>query len=162
MSVVPVLVDPARTVPLRRRVLRPHETLAEVAAAMDGPDTLALAVLDDVDEPVACVLAAPEPAPVPLGDGLPADAVWRLRGMATDPGHRGRGLGRLVLDALLTELAGRGAAVVWCNARTPARTLYERAGFVAVGEVWDDPDIGPHVRMWAPLTGPVVARSVSR
>ncbi|MBR7744853.1 GNAT family N-acetyltransferase [Phycicoccus sp. BSK3Z-2] len=155
MTTAPVLVDPALTVPLRRRVLRPHQTLAEVAAAMDGPETVALAVLGDAGEPVACVLAAPEPPPVPLGEGLPAGGEWRLRGMATDPARRGEGLGRLVLDAVLVDLAGRGAALVWCNARTPARTLYARAGFVVVGDPWDEPDIGPHVRMWTRLPVPV-------
>lgn len=113
---------------------------------MDAPGTVAVGVLDG-DEVVACVLAAQEPCPDPLPDG----PTWRLRGMATAPEHRGGGLGRLVLGALLTELGSRGAQVVWCNARTPARSLYERAGFRVVGDPWDDPDIGPHVRMWTSL-----------
>jgi predicted GNAT family N-acyltransferase len=36
---------------------------------------------------------------------------------------------------------------VWCNARTPARGFYERAGFAAVGEEFALPDIGPHFLM---------------
>ena len=37
--------------------------------------------------------------------------------------------------------------MVWCNARTPARGFYERYGFVAEGEEFELPDIGPHFRM---------------
>jgi hypothetical protein len=41
--------------------------------------------------------------------------------------------------------------LLWCNARTPARRCYERAGLQTRGEPWDDPEIGPHVAMWREL-----------
>ncbi len=144
-----VLVDPALTVPLRRRVLRPHESDAQVAAAMTDPDVVAVGVLGP-DGLLACALAQPEPCPDPVEGGSP----WRLRGMATHPDHRGRGLGAAVLARLLDEVADRGADVVWCNARAPAVGLYARAGFVVVGEPWEDPVIGPHVRMAVRLPRP--------
>ncbi len=137
-----VLVDPGATVPLRRAVLRPHESDAQVAAAMADPRVLAVGVPDG-DRLLACALAQPEPCPDPVEGGSP----WRLRGMATDPGHRGRGLGASVLARLLAEVADRGGDVVWCNARVPAVALYERAGFAVLGEPWQEPVIGPHVRM---------------
>ena len=37
------------------------------------------------------------------------------------------------------------------NARTPAVRFYERHGFAVVSEEWDEPDIGPHVRMERPV-----------
>jgi predicted GNAT family N-acyltransferase len=40
-----------------------------------------------------------------------------------------------------------GAARLWCNARTSARTLYERAGFVVASDEFEPPHIGPHYRM---------------
>ena len=40
-----------------------------------------------------------------------------------------------------------GATRVWCNARMPARSLYERAGFKAISEEFDLPPIGPHLVM---------------
>ena len=40
-----------------------------------------------------------------------------------------------------------GATRVWCNARTRALTLYQRAGFVVASEEFEPPDIGPHYRM---------------
>ena len=73
---------------------------------------------------------------------------WRVRGMATRPDARRRGLGGLVLDALLDHVASHGGGLVWCNARVPAQQLYGRAGFVTRGEVFELPGIGPHLLMW--------------
>ncbi|MBM6403197.1 GNAT family N-acetyltransferase [Phycicoccus sp. CSK15P-2] len=137
-----VLVEPGRTAPLRQRVLRPHQSVEQVTASMDVEGAFAVAVLDG-DDVVACVVAGPEPCPEPVG----GSAAWRLRGMATAPERRGAGLGAAVLVRVLDEIVRRGGDLVWCNARTPARGLYERAGFGVVGEPWDDPQIGPHVRM---------------
>ena len=72
---------------------------------------------------------------------------WRVRGMATAPEARGRGAGTAVLDALVSHALAEGATLVWCTARTRARSLYERAGFAVTSEVFEPPDIGPHVRM---------------
>jgi GNAT superfamily N-acetyltransferase len=81
----------------------------------------------------------------------PAEPGWRVRGMATDPSYRGRGAGVLVLDALVAHAAERGGGVLWCNARTPAQSFYERAGLATRGDEWVDPEIGPHVVMWRHL-----------
>lgn len=141
-------VDPYATVWLRQRVLRPRQSYDEVLAETDVPDLFAIGALLERSL-VACVVAHPEPFPC---EGPPAGPnSWRLRGMASDPAHRGQGYGAAVLDRVLDELRLRGAEVVWCNARTAAVGLYRRAGFEAVGEPWDDPDIGPHVRMWRAL-----------
>jgi GNAT superfamily N-acetyltransferase len=84
---------------------------------------------------------------VAVGSVLPEGAGWRVRGMATAPGARGRGLGARVLAELLDHARAQGAALVWCNARIGALSLYERAGFDAVGEPFEEPGIGPHRRM---------------
>ncbi|GGO88749.1 putative N-acetyltransferase YitI [Nocardioides phosphati] len=142
-------VDPYATVWLRQRVLRPHQSYDEVLAETDVPELFAIGALVERSL-VSCVVAHPDPFP---GEDGPAarEGVWRLRGMATDPAHRGQGHGAAVLDRLLDELRLRGAAVVWCNARTAAVGLYLRAGFAELGDPWIDPDIGPHVRMWRDL-----------
>ena len=36
---------------------------------------------------------------------------------------------------------------LWCNARVAAITLYERLGFIAEGERFEFPQVGPHQRM---------------
>jgi GNAT superfamily N-acetyltransferase len=76
------------------------------------------------------------------------DDGWRIRGMATRSDARGRGLGSRVLDLLINHVASEGGGLLWCNARTPALTLYERAGFQGRGEVFELPEIGPHLVMW--------------
>lgn len=88
-----------------------------------------------------------EPAP---GATEAADT-WRLRGMATLPDARDRGIGSAVLARLIEHARSRGAAEIWCNARIRAVPFYERAGLQAEGEVFDVPGIGPHRLMRRPL-----------
>jgi GNAT superfamily N-acetyltransferase len=125
----------AQTRALRQAVLRPHQTIEQLAAseAIDGYAVGAFAG----DELVAVGFVAP--------DGQPGD--WRVRGMATTPEARGRGAGTAILDALVRHAAAHGAVRVWCNARTPARSLYERAGFAATSDEFQLPEIGPHFVM---------------
>jgi len=125
----------ARTRALRQAVLRPHETLAELAAH-EPPDAYAVGAFAG-DELVAVGFIAP--------DGEPGG--WRIRGMATDPGARGRGAGTTILAALIDHGIEHGATRVWCNARTPARSLYERAGMRIVYAEFELPEIGPHFVM---------------
>jgi ribosomal protein S18 acetylase RimI-like enzyme len=84
---------------------------------------------------------------VAVGSVFPEGPGFRVRGMATDPAARGRGLGGRVLAELIAHARAQGAEQIWCNARVGAISLYERAGFVAEGEVFDEPGIGPHRRM---------------
>jgi GNAT superfamily N-acetyltransferase len=125
----------AETRALRRDVLRPYMTVEELAAH-EPTDAVAFGAFEG-DELVAVGLVGPEGAP---GD-------WRVRGMATKPQARGRGAGTRVLQALVDHATTHGATRLWCNARTPALTLYERAGFRATSEEFETPRIGPHYRM---------------
>jgi len=128
-------VDPAVTRPLRRRVLRPHESLEELASH-EPPGVHAVGALDG-GELIAVGFVCP--------DGEPGE--WRVRGMATAPEYRGRGTGAAILEALVDHARAQGATRVWCNARTPALSLYARAGFEPESEEFDIPGIGPHVVM---------------
>ncbi|MEM1356470.1 MAG: GNAT family N-acetyltransferase [Planctomycetota bacterium] len=77
----------------------------------------------------------------------------RIRGMATLPGHRGLGYGRSLIERGRAEMAALAGDVAWCNARTTASGYYERVGFVVASEVFELPDIGPHVVMARPISG---------
>jgi GNAT superfamily N-acetyltransferase len=132
-ALVPITVEQTRA--LRQSVLRPHETPAQLAAH-ESPDAFALGALAD-DELVAVGFVAP--------DGEPGG--WRVRGMATAPHARGQGAGSAILGGLIGHARARGATRIWCNARTPARSLYERAGMRAVSEEFELPVIGPHFVM---------------
>jgi len=73
-------------------------------------------------------------------DGLLGCAIgWAVAGevhvleIAVAPAARRRGTGRALLDALMAACGG-GVALLEVRARNlPARTLYERSGFVVVG-----------------------------
>lgn len=142
-------VEMAATRPLRQSVLRPHETLAELAAH-EPADAFSAGAFER-DALIAVGMIVP-------GGGTDADgadgehSVWRVRGMATAPPARGRGAGSAVLAALIDHAADHGALRVWCNARTPALSLYQRAGFVIVSEEFELPQIGPHHRVELVLT----------
>jgi predicted GNAT family N-acyltransferase len=59
---------------------------------------------------------------------------------------RGRGVGRALLEALVREAARQGATRALLHAQVQAIGFYERAGFTAFGEVFDEAGI-PHRRM---------------
>jgi GNAT superfamily N-acetyltransferase len=135
----PELVPVGFVRPLRLAVLRPGRP-PEAAVWPGDDDPLAghVAVFDDGGRVVA------------VGSVVPEEGGFRVRGMATDPSARGRGLGALVLDALVHHARAQGAEVIWASARLPAVTLYERAGFAPEGEDYEVPGIGPHRRMVLP------------
>jgi GNAT superfamily N-acetyltransferase len=141
-----------RTYDLRGRVLRPHAPDRVRFPGDDVPDAASFAAIDG-DEVVGTVVVYPEACPW----RPEATAAWRLRGMATAPDRRSAGIGGAVLAAALAHIAAAGGTLVWCNARTPARRFYERAGFRVHGDEWVDPDIGPHVAMWRPVPADVPA-----
>lgn len=140
----PVALDEVH--PLRMAVLRPGRPSG--ASAYQGDD-----------DPRACHVAVHVGTEVVsvgtvFPDGAPwapdrTDA-WRVRGMATRDDRRGRGYGRLVLDALIEHATANGGRFLWCEARIGAPRFYERAGFVTEGEPFLLEDI-EHIHMWRDL-----------
>jgi GNAT superfamily N-acetyltransferase len=128
-------ISVAETRVLRQAVLRPHETLAQVAGG-EAAGAFALGAFA-ADELVAVGLVSPDGGP----------GAWRVRGMATQPRARGQGAGTAVLAGLIDHAAAHGATRIWCNARTPARSLYERAGLRVASAEFELPGIGPHFVM---------------
>ena len=143
----------ADVVPLRARVLRAGRPVADAQLeGDDDPGTVALAAFHGgtdgapartgEDGPVGTATLMDQPCP--WRPGVPA---VRLRAMATDEAVRGQGIGALVLAAAVARARVTGADLLWCLARTGARSFYDRAGFTVDGDVFDVPGIGPHVRM---------------
>jgi len=116
-------------------VLRPHQSAGDLVAH-EAPGAYAVGAFEG-ERLVSVGFAVPEGGP----------GAWRVRGMATEPDARGRGAGAAVLAALVEHAQAMGAARIWANVRVPAVTLYERAGFAVVSDVFEPPDIGPHVVM---------------
>jgi GNAT superfamily N-acetyltransferase len=125
----------ADTRALRQAVLRPHQSVDELASH-EPAGAVAFGAFAG-EELVAVGLVGAE--------GEPGD--WRVRGMATRPDVRGRGAGSAILQTLVQHAIAHGATRVWCNARVRALTLYQRAGFAIASDEFEPPDIGPHYRM---------------
>lgn len=133
-------VDPADTRELRKSVLRPHQSVDELAAE-EHPSAVWFAAM--ADEVVGSVSISEEPPPGEQDGSSPV----RLRSMATSEAMRGRGLGQVLLAAAVTRARKEGGDVLWCNARIAAVEFYRRAGFAETSEPFDVPDTGPHVQM---------------
>ncbi len=128
---------------LRMAVLRPWQSPGEAMYEREGdPATAHYAALGGQDEVLAVGSVMEEVNP-----REPHEGDWRVRGMATEPELRGRGLGKLVLGALEEHAAKRGGRRLWCNARTGARAFYEREGWSVEGEEFEIAGIGPHFMM---------------
>jgi len=130
------------TYDLRRRQLRD----GRIDAAVDWPDdhgggTHHLGIV--VDSRV-----------VAISTWISRSTSTQLRGMATDPLHTGHGFGRRLLSAGIERAASHGTELVWANARVEVLGFYERAGFVAVGDVFATADTGlPHRRVELLISG---------
>lgn len=133
----------AELIDLRHAVLRQGRPRA--TAHLDGDDHASTRHWiakhgDDVIGAVSLMRRDP-PAAAQGGDHPPAN--WQLRGMATVPSWRGKGVGRALLQAVEAEVA----EPLWCNARTSAAAFYARHGWRQIGEPFEIPEVGPHVRM---------------
>lgn len=120
-------------VDLRRRVLRlplgldfsPEELTAEA-------DQLHIGVFADVMV-VACAVLVP-------GEGA------KIRQVAVEPHHHGRGLGTFVMEWAENEARTLGVHGIILHARAEVVPFYERLGYVTEGEPFTEIGI-PHRRM---------------
>lgn len=85
--------------------------------------------------------------PLATGRLLVAEpGVAKIGRMAVGQASRGSSVGRQLLDALMEAARARGDTQVVLDAQASAAGFYVRAGFVAVGEPFDEVNI-PHIRM---------------
>ncbi len=140
-------ISAAETIAVRWPILRPgfpRETA--VFDGDDAPGTLHFGAFDGdalvgvASTYLAPFLAKPEVSPT-----------WQLRGMATLPEVRGAGFGQALLDACVAAAREKGAALIWCNARTSAAKFYAQHGWQVAGAEFDIATVGPHFRMWRGL-----------
>jgi GNAT superfamily N-acetyltransferase len=155
MSYLVGVVDPNRTYSLRQRVLRPDETLASVAQdnEFDGAITFGASESEDGEILSTSTIYREDPPTdlTPIAQLAAVRPAWRLRAVATDEHLRSAGLGRLVLNAVISHITENDDAVLWCYARVPARNFYLREGFLEFGEIFPIPKYGPHIVMYRSL-----------
>ncbi len=136
------LVTAAETRPLRHKVLRPNQPISMCEYPDDEhPNSFHLAYfLDGEIVSIASYYNHDEPK-------VEAKNPYRLRGMATEPKHRGKGYGAALVHKSLEILKERNADVLWCNARTTACGYYKKLNFSKVGDEFAIEGIGPHYVM---------------
>jgi len=135
-------VDTDDTFNIRKEVLRPDGTIEECSFEGDNNEsTFHLgAYIDDNLASVASFYLDNHPK---IKDAYQ----FRLRGMATLPQFRKRGLSQALLQTAFPLIKQNNIETLWCNARTSAQGFYEKVGFEVVSDVFDIPDVGPHVVM---------------
>lgn len=133
-------ISAADTHDLRRRLLRADTP--STAVEFDGDHeatTLHLGVRIG-DELVAISTWLERPFP-----GRPDEPAVQLRGMATDPGHRGSGYASRLLEAGVERASARGAQLVWARARAAVLDFYVARHFDVEGDEFVDEATGlPH------------------
>lgn len=143
-------ITAAETWPLRQAILRPGQPVE--AAQFPGDQAPATRHFGAFEAGHLLAIGSLFHAALPEKPGSPA---FQLRGMATVPAARGRGLGRALALAGIAAARHAGVELVWCNARAPAVAFYRKLGFEVISPEFEIAGIGPHFRMTLAL-GPQV------
>ncbi len=75
---------------------------------------------------------------------LPEAIGFRLRAMATAPGHRGKDHGRQLIQHAEDVIRQSGEGGIWADARLGALGFYARLGWDVTGPFYEVPKRGPH------------------
>jgi len=140
------VIAPQDTYELRRALLRPHQRLNEMTwPADEHPDTLhAGGYRGESLVGIGTIHLQSMP-------GSTEAESWRLRGLAVDHGHRGYGLGAMLLHDLIEHAATAAGRMVWANATATSFGFFEHHGFRRRGEPFELPEIGPHYVVYAEI-----------
>jgi predicted GNAT family N-acyltransferase len=79
-----------------------------------------------------------------------SEAGAKIGRMAVLPKCRGRGIGRMVLDYLVSAARQHGVKLAYLHAQVPVEGFYLKRGFHPVGGVFEEAGI-PHRKMELPL-----------
>lgn len=138
---------------VRTRQQREDAVSVRVAVFVDEQGIPREEEIDEFDDvAVHCVGYGDDGAPVAAGRLVLVDGYGKIGRMAVLKQHRGRGLGARVLDALEREGAARGVRLFKLSAQLSARVFYDRAGYEAIGSVYDEVGI-PHIAMEKRIVG---------
>ncbi|WP_061809929.1 GNAT family N-acetyltransferase [Rossellomorea vietnamensis] len=136
-------ISAADTYSIRQQILRPTQTMEECKYEGDMDEsTFHVGALDG--EKLICIGSFYQKAQEGLEGRLP----FRLRGMATLPDFRSKGIGKQLIEYSERILSNEGCDLWWCNARTSAAPYYTKLGLIQSGDIFEIEPIGPHVIMY--------------
>ena len=137
------LVSTSELYALRNLVLRPGQPLNTTFYDKDHDiDTFHMAI--SIKSKVRCIATFyPEKM-----EGVYSRKAYRLRGMATHPNYRSKGLGKDLMQSAFTHLLQQHADLLWCKARLEAIPFYCSLGFKIIGDQYDIEEIGSHYTMY--------------
>jgi predicted GNAT family N-acyltransferase len=102
--------------------------------------------IDEYDDTAVHCVAYEGGVPVAAGRLVVMDGYGKIGRMAVLASHRGTGLGARVLAELERDGVARGLRLFKLSAQLTARGFYDRNGYNAVGDVYDEVGI-PHIAM---------------
>ena len=117
-----------------------------IAVFVDEQQIPAEKELDEQDAVAVHCVGYDDGTPIAAGRLLLADGNAKIGRMAVLASYRRTGIGAQVLEALESEGVARGVRHFKLSAQLHARSFYERYGYVAVGDVYDEVGI-PHIAM---------------
>jgi hypothetical protein len=120
---------------LRSRVLRQPLGLKLSEQDLQGEDEQThLVAMDGTGRVVGCVLVAF------------TEKGAKIRQLAIEEGHRGRGIGSKLMKGAEQIVRDRNLGAVTLHARKTARRFFEKLGYAAVSDVFTEVTL-PHVKM---------------
>jgi predicted GNAT family N-acyltransferase len=139
-------IKPDMTYDLRHRILRPHQPYEECMYETDhDPGAFHIGAFLN-EELITIASFYKEGFP-----DFPGEKHYRLRAMATLDKYRMLGAGRKAVIYAENKIKEMEFEVLWCKGRTTVQAYYEKLGFIAYGDVFDYPPIGPHIIMYKKL-----------
>lgn len=135
-------IDARDTYPLRHKILRPNQTIEDCQYPGDEDDgSFHLGAY--VDEKLVSVASFY----IDRYEKIEDEFQYRLRGMATEPEHRGKGYSLALLNTAIPLIEKNNIHVLWCNARSGALGFYQKVGFEVISDEFEIEGIGPHFVM---------------
>ena len=119
-------IDPAA--PLPEGLFEANRRYFEVQLAEGGPVTCWLAEVAGAPVAQAMLILLPKPPSIAVPSGLEG----YVSNFYIAPGHRRRGIGQALLDALMAEARRLGVGKLWLHATRDGEQLYTGAGFARV------------------------------
>ena len=139
-------IEPPEVGPLRQALLHPEQPLDAMMSLSDTHH--AARHIGVFKDGVLVAIATIHPQPMP--GGTPHGA-WRMRDVAVEHGHRGKGLGALLVERLLEHASDNQGTVAWATVRETAAGFFERCGFQKIDAPFVDPQEGPQYLMHTPI-----------